>query len=199
MNLSTAWVITGIIVAVLLMGMLSFIGSAHANPYFVGSKAATATASSTQASIPVGLGTTTVVYDSYEAFGTNETNQGNLTIPNAVALALNGRASSTATVVNIACEYSDNWNGTNGDWYQNDLAVATSTPLDVSVPLTISFKVSTSTLGGVTIPTSGSFINFQKMVTCPIQTRFVRAVITTTGANAMLYAQWLPEKQRNGN
>lgn len=204
MSIGQAWTIAAIFVAFLVLGMLSFIGSAHANPFYVSSKAqsggtaSSISASSTRASIPVGLGTTTIVYDSYEMFGTIQPNQGNLTIPDTVSLALNGTGSSTLTVVNVACEYSDNWNGTNGDWYQDEFLAATSTGvLSITTPVSRNFTVSSSTIGGVALGTSGSNINFQKMMQCPINTRFVRAVITTTGANALLWAQWIPKKQRN--
>lgn len=187
-----------ILLAVALAGMLSFASYAHANPFYTAPKAVTATATSTQAYMTPGTATTTPIYDSYEQYGTNQVNSGNITIPNTVAVVLDGRASSTATTLNVACEFSDNYNGTtgNGDWYQNEIYPATTTGTQlITVPLSFGFTYASSTVGGAGL--SGSNNRFQKLVTCPVPLRYVRAVITVTGANASIWSAIIPTKQRN--
>lgn len=182
------------IVLVLILGIATI---AHANPFYVGYSAKTATATSTQAYLTTGTAaTSTVIYDSYEQFGTNQTNSANLTLPNTVAVLLNGVASSTSSVVTVICEYSDNYNGTtgNGDWYQNELLPATSTiPVGIGAPMAYSFVFAPATVGGILLPNN----RFQKVVTCPVPLRFVRTVVSVTGANASIYTAIIPTKQRN--
>ena len=184
----------------IVIAFLAIAGIAFANPFYQGLSAQTATATSTQAYLTPGTATTTPVYDSYEQYGTNETNGGNLTIPNQVAVILNGAASSTATVVNVACEFSNNYIGTtgNGDWYQNEVIQATTTnagPQSGNIPNTFSFTYASSTVGGAVVGANTS--RFEKVFVCPVPLRFVRAVITTTGNNASVWASIVPIKQRS--
>lgn len=184
------------LVLVAAFAIVSIAGIAYANPFFVASKAQSATATSTQTYLVSGMATSTVVYDSYEIYGTNQTNQGNVTMANQVALVINGVASSTLSTVNINCEYSDNWNGSNGDWYENDIIVASSSvPTVITRPSQFTFTYASSTVGGAGL--SGTNTKFQKLVQCPVPTRFVRAVITNTGSNVSVWAQFIPTKQRN--
>lgn len=179
-----------IMVAAILLG---FAGLVHANPFYTGTKAQTAVATSTFASINPGLGTTTLLYDSYEQNGTNQTNSGNVTIPVTVALAIQGVASSSGTQVNIACEFSDD----NKDWYQNGIFPATTTnPASATIANSFSFNYSTSTatVGGSNLSTTN---RYAKLVTCPVPLRYVRAVISDTGSSTELWATIIPTKQRN--
>lgn len=177
------------------MGLV-WAATAYANPFYAGPAASSATATSTQAFLTVGVATSTTIYDSYEQYGTNQQNAGNITLPDSVAVLVNGVASSTSSVINVACEYSNNYNGVtgNGDWYQNEIYPATSTgPLTVAVPLSFSFQYAASTLGGIALPGT----RFQKVVECPMPTRFVRAIVSVTGANASVFVGFVPKKQRN--
>lgn len=182
------------------LGLMGLLGAsvAFANPFYNGTIAQTATATSTQTYMTTGNATTTPVYDSYELYGTNQTNAGNLTLPDTVAVLLQGVASSTATQVNIACEYSNNYNAVtgNGDWYQNELLSATTTgPLTITAPVTYTMTYASSTVGGAAVTATTN--RFQKAFTCPVPVRFVRAVITITGANGSVWAAIVPVKQRN--
>lgn len=183
----------------ILFGTLALVGVAYANPFYQGLSAQTAMATSTQAYLTPGTATTTPVYDSYEQYGTNQTNGGNNTLANQVAVLLNGAASSTATVVNIACEFSNNYNGKtgNGDWYQNEVIAATTSNAGVqlgAVPNTFSFTYASSTVGGA--PLGAKTSTFEKVFVCPVPLRFVRVVVTITGNNASVWAGIVPVKQQ---
>lgn len=183
-----------------VLGVLALVGVAYANPFYAGLSAQTAVATSTQTYMTPGTATTTPIYDSYEQYGTNETNGGNLTIANQVAVLLNGAASSTATVVNVACEFSNNYNGItgNGDWYQNEIIGATTTNAGVQSigPVnSFSFTYASTTVGGA--PLAATFGKFAKVIVCPVPLRFVRAVITITGANGSVWSSIVPIKQRS--
>lgn len=182
---------------VLTMALLGG-GVALANPFYSGLSASTAAATSTQAFLRPGVGTTTPIYDSYELYGTNQTNGGNQTIPDVVSVMLNGTASSTASTFAVQCEYSNNYNGItgNGDWYQDEVLPATSTvPVGIASPISYSFAYASSTPGAGGIPTNTN--RFMKVIECPVPLRFVRAVITVTGANGTVWASIVPTKQRN--
>lgn len=187
------WIVPGAAAAIILF---SYAALVYANPFYTGTKAASATATTTVTFMTPGTATTTTIYDSYEQYGTNQANAGNITLPNSVAVVIDGRASSTATVINVACEFSDNYNGStgNGDWYQNEIIAATTTgATNISVPLSTSFTYASTTLGGATTGTN----RFQKLFECPVPLRYVRAVVTNTGANAATWTQIVPKKQRN--
>lgn len=184
-----------------LITSLALAGIVYANPFYQGLSAQTAIATSTQVYMTPGAATTTPIYDSYEQYGTNETNGGNLTVANQVAVLLNGAASSTATVVNVTCEFSNNYNGTtgNGDWYQNEIIGATTTNAGVQSigPVNgFSFTYASTTVGGAPLP-SATFGKFAKVIVCPVPLRFVRAVITMTGANGSVWSSIVPIKQRS--
>lgn len=174
-----------------ILVLFSFATLAHANPFYTGTKAMSAAATSTQSYLTPGTGTTTLpVYDSYEQNGTNETNSGNITIPNTVAVLLDGNASSSTSVLNAVCEFSDD--GIN--WYQNELFPATTTvAVNIAVPSSFTFAFATSTIGGVVI----SQTRFQKLVECPIPLRYVRLTVTDTGAPFSVWREIVPTKQRN--
>lgn len=168
--------------------LLSFAAVTFANPFYTGMKAKTSTATTTLAYLNAGTATSTLVYDSYEQSGTNETNSGNITIPNTVALAIQGVGSSTSAVLNVTCEFSDD----NVDWYQNEIFPATSTgPIVINTPVSFTYTNASSTIGGVVAT------GFKKLVQCPVPLRFVRAIIGNTGAGVGIWAAFIPTKQRN--
>ncbi len=184
----------------LVIGLMALAATAYANPYYLGLSASTAVATSTQAYMTPGAATSTPIYDSYEQYGTNQTNGGNLTVANQVAIKLQGVASSTATQVNVTCEFSDNYNGAtgNGDWYQNEIIGATTTNAGVQgigAVNSFNFTYASSTVGGAGVASTTN--RFQKLIVCPVPLRFVRAVITVTGANGSIWAGIVPVKQRS--
>lgn len=182
------------------LAVFCFATVTYANSFYRASSAQTSTAASntlgatsTKTFMTPGAATSTTVYDSYEIFGTNQPNQGNVTVPAFINVLLDGVASSTSTNINATCEYSDNWNGSNGDWYQNEIFPATSTPQQsIGTPVSITFPGVTSSVGGATNGT----LRFQKVFQCPVALRFVRAVISVTGANASMWTTIVPLKQR---
>lgn len=179
----------------IILGFLAFATTIYANPFYAGLDAKSATATSTQVYLTPGTATSTVIYDSYELYGTNQTNGGDTTIPDTVAILLQGAASSTATVVSVACEFSNNYTGGNGDWYQNEIYPATTTGAQsITTPLSFSFTYASTTVGGAAVLSNTN--RFQKVVTCPAPTRFVRAVVSVTGANASIWTDIVPKKQR---
>lgn len=179
--------IAGIIALMVATAILLTTGIAFATPLFTGQRASSATATTSVVYMTPGTATTTVVYDSYERVGTNQTNTSNLVIPNTVAVAVQGVSSSSVSVLNIACEYSYD----NIDWYQNDIYPATTTGAQpISAALSYSMTFASSTLGGVS---NGN--KFAKIVTCPVPTQYVRAVLTNTGANLSVFATIVPTKQ----
>lgn len=168
--------------------------AAHANPFYAGTAARSAAATTTLAYITAGNATTTApVYDSYEQAGTNQANSANTTFPNEVTVAIQGAASSTATVVNTACEYSMDAI----DWYQNDTFSTSTNPVNINTAasFTFSYASSTNTLGGAA--PSASFNRFSKAFTCPVVMRYVRTVTSVTGAGAGIWTTIIPKKQRN--
>ncbi len=189
-----------LIIAAALLAVFGFATFAHANPFYTGVKAQSALASSTVSFLGAGLGTSTTVYDSYEQYGTNEPATGNITIPDGVVVMLSGNASSSATVVNMVCEYSDNYNPTTGygDWFQNESFVISTTGIQtVTLPVSFAIPYATSTIGGLNIFGSSSTAPFRKMIPCATPVRFVRAVVSATGAGANVWTQIIPKKQRN--
>lgn len=185
--------------AAVVLGVLALAATVYANPFYTGTKAYFSSATSTQTYLIPGVATSSsVIYDSYEQAGTNQTNSGNITIPNTVALLLEGRASSTLTTITATCEFSDNYDSStgNGDWYQNEIFLATSSPSQtIGTIVSYSFTYASSTVGGGAVASTTN--RFQKLVTCPVPLRYVRAVITASGANASVNPWFIPTKQRN--
>lgn len=185
------------------LAILCFATFAFANPFFTGGKSQTATATTSPTFMTPGTATTTLIYDSYEQCGTNQTNTGNLTIPNSLAFMLNGNASSTGTSVNTVFEFSDNYNCLtgNGDWYQNDIVDASTTfsgQQSVTTGNSYLFAYASTTPGGAAVP--ANWTRFQKMMLVQqVPTRFVRAIISLPAGstNASVWGQFVPKKQRN--
>lgn len=182
-------------IVVLGVGVAS---AAFANPFYTGTRAVTATATSTQAYLRPGLATSTLpIYDSYETGGTNQTNSGNNTIPNTVTILLDGAASSTASVVSATCEFSDNYSPStgNGDWYQNEIFSTTTVPQNIGIVNSFQFTYASSTVGAAGVPANTN--RFQKLITCPVPLRYVRLVVSASGNNSSIWAAIIPTKQRN--
>lgn len=202
------FILAGAMLAVAVVAAMALFAAtapmqAHANPFYVGTKAKTALATTSVTYLTTTVATTTFVYDSYEQNGTNQTNGGNITLPDSVALLLQGNASSTNTVLSITCEYGDDEvNQTTGvtaiDWYQNAAVNGTTTNTGVQsigTPNSYSYTYASTTVGGAGVLSNTS--RFEKAVICPVPTRYVRAVIGVSGANAGVWGAFIPKKQRN--
>lgn len=180
------------IVAALVIAAVAVFGFAtlvHANPFYAGSPAKSAVATTTVSYLTPGTATSTTVYDSYEQNGTNEVNKGDLTFPTQVAVAVQGNASSTSSVLGITCEFSDD----RLDWYSNEIFPAsTSNPVLIAQANNFSMVYASTTVGGV-----GNTPRYQKLVVCPVPLRYVRAILTDTGANLSVWSAIYPTKQRN--
>lgn len=187
--------IKSIVLASLILCIVLYAGIAYANPAFIASRAVSATATTTVTYLTAGNTTTTSpIYDSYEAFGTNQTNQGNISLPNSVAILLQGTASSTATTVTVTCEFSEDLQ----DWYQNNINPGTTTPaISLAFPTTYSYTyaAATSLIGGNVLATSTN--RFTKLFTCPVPLRYVRLIVTNTGSSTAIWTAIVPNKQRN--
>lgn len=202
-----------VFVAILLNALTLFLFApkANANPSQIMPSARAGTATTTAVSyMTPGTGTTTTpVYDSWGVDGTNQINTGNNYYTNSAVLALQVNASSTATNFNIAFEYS---NGTNCgttpaacDWYADVLFATASTSPGVSLNTTrtYSWLFASSTVGGAGGGSGGlQGINgtnnraTRVLSITAIPMRYVRAVITVTGANgALVQADIMPVKE----
>lgn len=168
---------------------LSFAGLVHANPTLFTSSAQTATATTTLAYMTPGTATTTVLYDTRAENGTNQTKDGNGLIPDSVTLKEYMKASSTATVLVTNFEFSDD----KIDWYQNNLETYAAGAISIATPNSYTWTFATSTIGGV-LNGNGTDVG-AKVISVKVPTRYVRAVLTMTGANGAVWAQMLPKKQ----
>lgn len=162
---------------------------AHAGPIYVAPTVQTATATSTVNYLSPGLATTTLTYDSYAPPTDTKT-----FAANSVGLLLQFAASSTASTLKIAEEFSED----GIDWYQpygapTSLTATTSLPT-LTTPFTYSFPFASTTVDGVAhtnanTATSTAFIQLISPM------RFLRVVTSITGAGAAIWEQLIPIKE----
>lgn len=183
-----------VIAATLLVLSFFTLGTVHANVGGFPPGAKTATATTTPAVMTPGTGTSTVVYDSYNINGTNEQTTGVVSDTDEAALLVQFTASSTASKLKIAYEYSQD----DVDWYQDGITIlfASSTTgiISTNIPNSMSWTFASTSVGGAGILASNNFATEILPVVTP--TRYVRAVISDTGANAEVWAQFVPKKQQ---
>jgi hypothetical protein len=190
----------------IVLGALAFSFSniTFATPSKITSKAKTATATSTLVYMTVGAATsTTLVYDSYQVDGKNQSNFGDTFATDNATLLLQVNASSSATIINVALEFSDDsacgTRPTACDWYENNLSDMSTTTSIVSIgtPDTLSWTFASTTIGGGTTLLGAAGLNNRnnKAITIPTPLRYVRAVITLQGANGAIYGEIVPKKQ----
>lgn len=137
-----------------------------------------------------GTATSTLLFDTYCVNGTNQPNTGNTNIANKLTLLTQFNASSTASVLNIAVEYSQD----GVDWYQDNYIapLATTSPaVQLAVPNTYVWAFASSTLNGV--GNAGNRVG--KVVQIQTPTRYVRVVYSLTGTNAAVWGELLPQKE----
>lgn len=181
--------ILGFSVAATLVGG----ASVYANPSFFAPQAMTSTATSSPAFMTPGAATTTLVYDSYNLNGTNQPIVNDPTSAQSATLAIQFSASSTASVLNIGVERSQD----GIDWYQDNLnSLATTSGSDsINVPSTFSWTYASSTIGG--LPNTGNRIG--KLINIPTPTRYTRIIFSLTGTNGAVWAEFIPQKENKGS
>lgn len=170
-----------------IIGAFAFAGIAFAaSTVFVNTvqTSSNPVATSTIVYMTPGTATTTLTYDSYPS-GVSATN--------GAALFLQVTASSTATKYLINEEYSQD----GIDWYQGTFSslngyATTTIPTNISqIPQWIwTYASSTPGLGAVT----ASVNTDARMIHIQTPTRFIRVIITMTGANGAIWAQLVPQK-----
>jgi len=186
-----------VVMVFILMGIAV---TAKANPSFYPGSAVYNTATSTGRYMTPGAATTTLVYDAYSISGTNQPASGNTYAVNSAALLLQFSASTTASVLGVRFEYSQD----GIDWY-GDGAVnltATTTAYNVSINENFTWTFASSTIGGIRADQGLAGINGtknrdNKIINIVTPTRFVRAIVTLTGANATVWGQIVPLKEQN--
>jgi hypothetical protein len=164
----------------------------RANPLYFPTTVVTATATTSVSYLSAGTGTTTLTVNVYGQ--TSATNPGTNTGLNFGTLLVQFAGSSTASVLRIAPEYSQD----NVDWYQDGGVQAgnwaTSTkPFDVSQANFFQFAFSSTSPAGSAVVGATSTRAFKVNV----PTHFVRFVFTIpTGAMAgAVWAQFIPLKE----
>lgn len=179
----TLAVVAGI--AMVASALFFFVPKAHANPLRPVTAASTADATTTVSYMTPGLATTTTaVFDSF-ASGANA-------YPDRAALLTQFTASSTASILGIRLEYSQD----NIDWYAdnlNELATTSwSNPIATPSSFTWTFASTTPGAGAVTNTNRSN-----KVIFIEVPTRYIRAVYTITGGNGGVWGSILPQRQSN--
>ena len=204
LNLSTLKQYSPVWVAVLIG--LGVFGYALANPFFTGIFSYTGTttpsniATSTYALRPMsaGTGTTTLVYDSNQVLGTNQSAGGSTQVPDQLTLNVMLFASSTRTALRINIEQSRD----GIDWYSlarpvNELA--TTTILGTFSNFEFHFASTSATSAENYFDASQYARNFNRFyLNVPSDMRFTRATIwmQAGGMPGMIYSELVPKKQR---
>ena len=186
----------------LMLGVLGFLVSystAFGAPSIFIQKAASQTATSTVGTqLTVGAGTSTLTYDSWQRSGTNQTDAGGTYAPNKVALLAQVNASSTSSVFQFRFEYSQD----GIDWYSDNIIEgATTTAIQIgAVTKQYQWTFASSTIGGVAVTNGQRGYNAtlnrdSKILQVPLYTRFVRVVVSVTGANGYFYGEFQPIRE----
>lgn len=187
-----------------LIGMLGFSALpalvANANSLSFVPSARTSSATSSPAFMTPGTGTSTIVYDSYNLVGTNQSSSTvNTFAANSATFLVQLTGSSTNAVLNMNLEFSQDC----VDYYSDDVSRtpfnATTTPqATLSNAFSYSLQFASTTTGGVA--GAGNGIMYRAM-TIPVPTRCVRMVLsdgTSTGVlaqNLAVWAQIVPIKE----
>lgn len=205
MTLKRQMIFGGLIGGLLLLASYFsgvYVNLAGANPSIITSKAKTATATTTLRYMTPGTATTTLVYDSQQSDGTNQTNNGNTWATNGAILFVQFTASNTSSVLNTHFEYSDDpscgTTPTSCDWYRDTLwgdSFATSTAtIQMAITPSYTWNYASTTQGG------SAGINIYrglKAINIPTPSRFVRVVFTVPigSQNGAVYAEIIPKKE----
>lgn len=192
LNLKVA---AGIAAAALLLGGALLFGGpavAAAASFFSGN-VQTSAATSTPAYLTPGVATSTLVYNTLTNNSVATANPTSNTNPATKAdkayLSIGFTGSSTSAVLHIAYEYS-----TDGiDWYQSFLpqgGYSTTTQSQYPSINSINVPFASVAIGG----SGAGQATDRFIVEVPVPTKDVRAVISITGANGAVWAQFVPSK-----
>ena len=152
--------------------MAFFIGSlVQASPSRYLAPITSATATTTVTQLAVGNASTTIAFDSYS--------NGRPYAFDSATLLLQVTASTSASVINMEYQFSDN----NVDWYQNNLALPTAT--------------TTAQIGAYQsyIWTPATTATTTRAFTLPVPTRYVRVVLHALTANSFVYSSIVPKQE----
>lgn len=170
---------------------------AEANPLGFSCSSQTGNATTTNAFMTPGTATSTLLFDTYCVTGTNQQNTGNTFVASDLNLLTQLQASSTATVLNITAEYSQD----GIDWYQDNYVATVSTTTvtsnyvsDISTPNSYKWTFASSTTGGVATANNN---RIGKVIHLHVPTRFVRIVYTLASGstNGTIWGSLLPIKE----
>lgn len=184
-----------IVIAAAILALFGGASLVLANPTFIGPTVQTANATTTPAYMTPGTATTTLVYNSRNDTTNPVTGptKSNSVKADSVTFLIALTGSSTLSTAKVTFEYSND----GIDWYQNYLPLfgfSTSTVSTVfQNPIAFTFPFASTTVGGA----AGAATIDRIAVTVPVPVNDVRAVVTLTGANAAVFAQFVPIKQNN--
>lgn len=174
-------------IILIAIGLIAFATVSFAMPSFFPTNASSAVATTTLNYFTPGTATTTIVYDVYSLAGTNQTSSGNRYAADKATLLLQFTASSTSSVLVSTVEYS--MDGI--DWYQNNTETYAAGAIAVAIPNTYTWTFASTTSNGLIQLTKNN-----KAITIATPTRFVRVVLSMTGANGAAWAAIQPMKQQ---
>lgn len=178
---------------VVIISLLSFGLTTHANPGGFPPGARTSVATSTPALMTPNTGTSTVVYDSYNINGTNQGTTGVTSDTDSASLLVQFQASSSVSKIKIAYEFSQD----GVDWYQDGTSIVfastTTGVITPNIPNSFIWTFASTSLGGG--PITGNNLATEAFPV-PTPTRYVRAVISDIAGTVEVWAQFVPKKQQ---
>jgi len=180
--------VAAVLIAFALVAFGLPVTSAYANPTYVGPKVQTSSATTSPTYMTPGTATTTLIYDS-------QVPTTNVFTPNFAVLLTRFAASSTASVLGIAFEYSND----GIDYYKDSLispnSPGTTSPIfDLGPTNQMSWKFASSTLAGAAVNAVSGAISTRAVIV-PTPLRFTRVVYTLLGGNAAIWAEIIPIKE----
>lgn len=180
------------LLASLLIGfaLVGFGGVAHAGPIYVAPTVQTATATTSVKYMTPGTATTTLTYDSYAP----ATNTSDLAA-NSVGLFLQFAGSSTASVLHLSEEFSNDGIDWYGNYSLNQIGTTTN-PATIGAANSYNFNFASTTRDGIA-QTNANSATSTAFIQLLSPTRFLRLVTTLTGTNAAIWEQLIPIKERS--
>lgn len=179
-------IISGTILSLLALGVFAPVASANPSSFLTACQVQTAAATSTISLMTPNTATTTLTFDSYCSGSTFKTDQ--------ASLLAYFNASSTASIVNINVEYSQN----NSDWFQDAItsySASTSQALSPNTITAYTWKFASSTAGLGALPVTNNFT--PRIFNLLTPTRYTRVIFSVPigASNGGVWAQIVPVKQ----
>lgn len=162
--------------------ILGYFQIALANPSNFVPPVTTSSATTSPAYMGIGLATSTLTYDTYR--------NGNNFITNQMTLLNQFAGSSTASILSIKIEYSQD----GIDWFQNNLLPISTTTTNISVANSYLWAYASTTVGTQGLNAANSALA-TKALLIQTPTRFVRAVYSLTGGAGSIWGEWVPSKE----